>query len=246
MPTKLNLIGQKFGKLTVIEAAPNRGGRTYWLCQCECGNKKEICTDSLRSGNTKSCGCLKKETLAENNKKRIIDLTGQKFGKLTVIKQVESYRGHSAWLCQCECGNTKIVNSNELKNGDTLSCGCLRSSFAEKFIEKILKENNILYKKEFTFDDLVNEKGNKYKFDFAIFDNFNNLKYIIEYDGEQHFLYKSDNYYTDTLKERQDKDKIKNDYCLKNNIPLYRIPYWEKNNLSLELITSEKYLIKKL
>lgn len=169
MPAKLNLINQKFGRLTVIGPAPNRGKRTYWLCQCECGNTKEILTDSLRNGNTLSCGCLHKEKMVELCKSKTINLIGQKFGLLTVVEQVESYRNHSAWLCQCECGNTKIVNSVELKRGDTLSCGCLRSSFGEKAIEKILKDNNILYKKEYTFEDLTNERGNKLKFDFAVF-----------------------------------------------------------------------------
>lgn len=245
MPARIDLTGQKFGKLTVLEKAQSKNGRTYWLCQCECGNKKEIQTDLLRNGKTKSCGCYKRENIIKLNKNRIIDLTGQKFGKLTVIKQVESYRDHSAWLCQCECGNTKIVNSVELKNNDTLSCGCLRSSFGEKSIERILKENNILYKKEYTFDDLINENGNKLKFDFAIFEN-NNLKCLIEYDGEQHYLYKTDNFWKDTLKKRQERDIIKNNYCLENNILLYRIPYWEKNNLSLNILFEDKYLIKKL
>ena len=56
---------------------------------------------------------------------------GKRFGQLTVIKGVESYRGHSAWLCECDCGNTVIVNSVELNRGDTLSCGCLQSSYGE-------------------------------------------------------------------------------------------------------------------
>lgn len=244
MPPKINLKGQRFGKLVVLEEAPNRGKRTYWLCQCDCGNIKEIQTDSLRSGRTQSCGCLHKENTTISNKKRIIDLTGQKYGKLTVIKQVESFRGHSAWLCQCECGNQKIINSVELKNGQTLSCGCLRSSFGEEKIEKILKENNIIYKKEYSFDDLLSEKKKKLKFDFVIFNKKNEIQCIIEYDGEQHYLEKTNNFWSDTLEKRQQRDKIKNEYCIKNNIILYRIPYWEKDNLSLELIFSDKYKIK--
>ena len=41
-------IGQKYGQLTVIEKAPSRNGRGYWLCQCDCGNKKEIRSDALK------------------------------------------------------------------------------------------------------------------------------------------------------------------------------------------------------
>lgn len=84
----------------------------------------------------------------------------------------------------------------ELKKGDTLSCGCLRSSFGEEKIEKILKENNLFYKKEYSFFDLLSDKNNKLKFDFVIFsDNtYKEILYIIEYDGEQHYLNKTNNF----------------------------------------------------
>lgn len=52
----------------------------------------------------------------------------------------------------------------------------------------ILNENNITYERQFKFDDLVNNNGNKLKFDFAILDNDGKLKYLIEYDGAQHFI----------------------------------------------------------
>ena len=226
MPKKIDLTGQIFGRLTVIEPAQNKNNKTYWLCKCECGNTKIVSTSSLRSNRCQSCGCLHKEITAKTNKERIIDLTGQTFGKLTVIKQVESYRGHSAWLCQCECGNTKIVNSVELKNGDTLSCGCLRNSMGEEIIEKILIDNNISYLKEYSFSDLLSDKNKPLKFDFAIFtDNTHSkLQYLIEYDGEQHYLKKADKIFSDTLDGRQYKDNLKNKYCLNNNILLYRIP----------------------
>nr|DAI30801.1 MAG TPA: PVL ORF-50-like family [Caudoviricetes sp.] len=59
-----------------------------------------------------------------------IDLTGQRFGRLTVIKRVENKqlkngRQKVQWLCQCDCGNTKIVTSEQLKSGHTNSCGCI-------------------------------------------------------------------------------------------------------------------------
>lgn len=57
-------------------------------------------------------------------KMRLIDLTGQKFGKLTVIQKTKSKNKRTMWLCKCECGNKKIIGGNELKNGITKSCGC--------------------------------------------------------------------------------------------------------------------------
>ena len=243
MPKKLNLIGQRFGRLLVIAPAENIKNRTYWLCQCDCGNQKICCTDSLRSGRLQSCGCLRTETAHKNGMSQLKDLTNQRFGKLTVIKYAGSQRKRSAWLCECDCGKQVIVNQMELSHGDTLSCGCLKSSFGELQIEKILQQNNIKYQKEYSFKDLVSENNIPLRFDFAIFDDKNNLIKLIEYDGEQHFLNKTDNFWTDTCQKRQSRDKIKNNYCISHGIPLYRIPYWEKNNLTLDLIFNKKYLI---
>ena len=54
-----------------------------------------------------------------------IDLTGMRFGRLTVLSQVGKTKRGSVWLCQCDCGKTKKVNGAELRSGDTQSCGCL-------------------------------------------------------------------------------------------------------------------------
>jgi hypothetical protein len=55
------------------------------------------------------------------------NLLGQKFARLLVIAEAEPVgaRRRSAWLCQCDCGNTKVIKADELKSGDTKSCGCL-------------------------------------------------------------------------------------------------------------------------
>lgn len=60
MPAPLNITGQRFGKLVALKKVESRKGNTYWLCQCDCGNQKEIQTSHLTSGLTKSCGCLNK------------------------------------------------------------------------------------------------------------------------------------------------------------------------------------------
>ena len=61
--TPLNITGQRFGRLTVIERAPSvRPGRSRWLCLCDCGNKKSILLDTLRAGRARSCGCLQRES----------------------------------------------------------------------------------------------------------------------------------------------------------------------------------------
>ncbi len=55
---KLNLTGQRFGRLTVVGPAENVGERTAWLCRCDCGQSVVVKTCRLRTGHTKSCGCL--------------------------------------------------------------------------------------------------------------------------------------------------------------------------------------------
>ena len=134
MPNKLNLIGQKYGRLTVIsEAEPHitaSGTRqTQWNCVCECGNKVIIKTANLRSGNTQSCGCFCKENIASQAKQRTIDLTGKRFGSLIVVcedKTRNTPKKH--WICKCDCGKITSVSGNNIRQGVTTSCGCRRSA----------------------------------------------------------------------------------------------------------------------
>ncbi len=60
---KLDLTGEKYGRLTVLTPAENIGRRTAWLCRCECGKETVVLTSRLRSGHTKSCGCAFQHTV---------------------------------------------------------------------------------------------------------------------------------------------------------------------------------------
>jgi hypothetical protein len=74
MGTFIDLTGSAFGKLIVISRAKNKGKETRWICRCECGNSKEIYGIALKSGHTKSCGCIAKETAS--NKAKIHGMFG--------------------------------------------------------------------------------------------------------------------------------------------------------------------------
>lgn len=94
MPAPQNLIGVKFGRLTVISLGETRNKKRYWHCQCECGKTTEVTTSKLNSGWTRSCGCLATETTIANNKKYPRDghpihgMSGHKLdGVLKAIKQ---------------------------------------------------------------------------------------------------------------------------------------------------------------
>lgn len=248
MPKKIDLSNTETEYFYILTPAPNKGGRTQWNCICKrCGNPCIIPTGSLRntSRKTQSCGCLQRDLLAQRNKDNYKDLTGKRFGHLVCLEYKGSMRGHSAWLCKCDCGRTIITDSGSLWVGRNTSCGCAKVSIGEKNIETILLENNIHYKKEYTFSDLVSNNNVPLRFDFAILDDNNQVIRLIEYDGEQHFQRKADLVFSDTLEGRQEKDNLKNQYCLIHNIPLIRINYHEKNHITLDMLMTDKnYLVK--
>ena len=114
---QINLTGKEFGRLTAIKAVGNDKWKSIrWFCVCSCGKEVIVNGGDLRSGYTKSCGCL-----------RMLNLVGEKFGRLTVKKFVgiNNVSGNTKWLCKCECGNEKVVQARHLRSGGIKSCGCL-------------------------------------------------------------------------------------------------------------------------
>jgi len=109
---RLDLVGQRFGKLRVISYA----GKRRWLCRCDCGEQSHPVTCSLRSGATRSCGCSQTSYTPD------VDIVGRRFGKLLVLK----YAGRSKWLCRCDCGATSTPGTWNLHRGVVHSCGCLQ------------------------------------------------------------------------------------------------------------------------
>lgn len=229
----INEIGNTYGYLTVIERAPNnKDGRAMWKCRCKCGNEVTVLGKHLRSGNTKSCGCYQKERATQSNLQRGGDLTGKRFGKLVVLEEAgfikkSNGRNSRLWKCQCDCGNICYVQHVYLISGDTKSCGCIRSQ-GEAEIEVLLKEKNISYQKEYEFNDLIDILP--LRFDFAIFDKNNNLKCLIEFQGEQHWQV-SNGFYNEKVVEH---DLLKKEYCKKNKIPLYYLYYKNRNKIQVE------------
>lgn len=117
-----DLSGQRFGKLTAIKRVKDANGKYKWLCQCDCGNIKLVNAGHLRAGTTKSCGC---SAIKDMQEKLTIDMTGKKFGKLTVIGQDSNWNGKGVhWLVKCECGNTKSFTGYYLRTWKPKSCGC--------------------------------------------------------------------------------------------------------------------------
>lgn len=124
-----DMTGKRFGLLTVVRfdkkvETPGGARHYYWLCKCDCGKETTVGAANLRSGNTTSCGCVRRQSEIQRGKQRFIDLTGQKFGKLTVLGVADKQGEKHRWRCQCECGQETVVFGDNLKRGRTGSCKC--------------------------------------------------------------------------------------------------------------------------
>lgn len=212
--------GERHGNLTVVKMSSERtkDKAILWECLCDCGNTTLIRASNLNS--TKRCGkCFKGK-----------DISKQRFGKLTAIKYHHTTSSKkSVWECRCDCGAITLVNLSDLTSGKTQSCGCIKSK-GEDTISQLLIKNNIVFEKQKTFTTCVFSETNA----LAIFDFYVDNKYIVEYDGIQHFKALGGWNNEETLQKTQYRDKIKNQWCKTNNIPLIRIPYTHLSNLSIE------------
>ena len=230
----IDMLNKTYNYYTVIDGPMRKNNKLYWLCRCKCGTEKWVYGGNLRNGTTKSCGCYKNDILIQNNiKRQTLDLTNKQFGKLIAIELTDkrSADGRVIWKCQCECGNITYIDSHSLQEGKTKSCGCLVWT-GEYTIQKLLENNNIEFEIQKTFPNCkFLDTGYEAKFDFFI-----NNKYIIEYDGQQHYYYKNNNTWNNkqNFDKVQEHDKYKNNWCKENNIPLIRIPYTQLQNLKLE------------
>lgn len=233
----IDMTGQVFNRVTILERYKIPGmstnNKTLWKCHCSCGNDFITSRHNLITGSTQSCGCLKKERTHEATFK---DLTGLRVGRLTVIKQSDRPCGNwdRYWYCNCDCGakNVEIVGSS-LRQGTTLSCGCLRSK-GEFKISQILSENNISFEKEYT-PNFTMITGGYPHFDFAILNKNGSIAYLIEYQGEQHYMEQPRGFFNQqNLDDIKIRDKEKKQYCEDNNIPLIYINYKQYKTLSLQ------------
>lgn len=215
-----NAIGKRYGKLLILDDYPSEKGRIL-LCQCDCGNIITKYKTQITSGHTKSCGCYQKEMVSSQNTKNWNGYVSQ-YGIELLEPSYKDKEGKWYWKCKCFCGNEFVALPAKIASGHTSSCGCKKISSKERLIKKFLDDNNVQYIQQYS----IKECRFKYplKFDFAIFEN-QILKSLIEFDGEQHF--RPVEYFggIESFQKTQKRDHIKNEYCKKNNIPLYRIRY---------------------
>lgn len=208
-----------------------QAGHKNWLCwntrindvygSVEVYNFTSLHSNGINSN--KVSRCYANLEISRNDWK--VDLTKKEFGYIKVLQETGRRQTGDArveWLCHCNaCKKDFIKDSHSLPK--MVSCGCLNQYSNEVvLIRKILEENHIKYKQEFSFEDC--KDINPLPFDFVIEDS-KGKAYLLEYDGEQHF--KSVEHWGGLEKTRA-HDLQKNHYCFKNNIRLIRIPYGAK------------------
>lgn len=241
--TKPFNIGEKIGYFTIVKQADGYLGKgAYWHVVCRCGTEKVVQSEALRNGTVVSCGCYHKEIIREKN---LIDLSGKRFGYLTVLKLSDNQlHDELYWTVRCDCGTIKDVSGHSMKMGNTVSCGCKKRSVGEMMIDQILITNEIVFKPEYIFTDLTSKKNGYLRFDFAILDTEKSPIRLIEFDGLQHS--KPINYFggEDSFQTLKENDSLKNQYALSHNIPLVRIPYLKKNSITIEDLLGDQFLIK--
>ena len=244
-------IGNKNNKLTVCDRAPNtKSKKTRVICLCDCGKYTVINYQDFKSGKVKSCGCLSNELKAERCKKTAINFSSKDKNInpfYEYIRPTERRENHQVvWEIKCrKCGKHYFAAPGELigeRNHRSNPCQCWKKySIGVQKIINILNENNIEYEMEKKFDTCLSQKSFVLPFDFFL----TKENILIEYDGEQHFKI-CFGQTEEKLKKQKENDFIKNSWCLKNNIPLIRIPYTHLKDLALKdlLLKTTTFLIK--
>lgn len=228
------LIGTKSGRLFIEKSYDENN----FLCKCDCGKEFTVDKASVFSGNTQSCGCSRKETLLKNQEEKYNAFIGTKVNMLTVDNCY--YKNNTFWFdCTCDCGKKTTKQATKVASKYYCSCGCVKSS-AEEAFEQILIKNNIKYAREYKFVNCRDKMA--LPFDFAIFNEFDELLGVVELNGRQH--YTIGGWSTkEHLEYVQKHDRIKYRFCCDAGIPLLVIPYQYYGELEKFLKTSDFWQI---
>lgn len=121
-----DMIGERYGKLTIIGFTTVERGRQKCICKCDCGNETLASYSELIDGHKKSCGCLRVRAIDKYSY-----LVGQRINDWTVLELLDNRKGGIA-VCRCECGTIKEVWIPNLVSGYTKDCGCGRKQMLSR------------------------------------------------------------------------------------------------------------------
>ena len=225
-----NMTGRICGYLTITRRTNKKIGGSYvWECECKCGNVCEVSGSCLRSGNTKSCGCLNKEM----SKKLAKNVSKQIFGYLKAINPTKRRdKGRNViWECECRCGNICEVSLLKLTTGHVTSCGCRIISNLYENTKQILLDLSVeIFQEEYSIPQKFFSLGNKkstLRLDLLVI--YRDKFIAIECQGRQH--YEPITYFGGEkgYKAQVERDFLKKQYLQALNIPLIEVRYDEKN-----------------
>lgn len=212
-------------KIILLDQYTNRRNKLTFQCS-KCNHIWKTTTDCTIRQKEKCPACSKKDTSAGRALSHDEFLKRIKYIHGDNISILSNYSTKSAKvIAQCsKCTHQWNVYAAGLMNGT--GCPLCKLSKGERKIDKTLKDANLFYQRQFTFNNLRSNKGHLLPFDFAVFKE-DNLEYLIEYDGEQHFI--SSKFFggEEKLKKVLLGDMIKDTYCKVNDIKLIRISYNE-------------------
>lgn len=245
--------GDMFGVWKVLEANvinPNTKNKAYInknvYSKCLCTNCNEtiryILNYELQKYSEKKCLKCTNHEKAKPFQPKI----GERFGMLEIIGDGGYTDERHYSICKCDCGNVVRKKDNNLKSGFTISCGCQKSK-GELNIETILKQHNITYSNDVVLESFYKDTNRKLRFDFVIYNENGSINRIIEFDGRQHIFGPDTTFWNrkyESLEIIQERDKLKNNWCIKNNYILIRIPYTKVNNITFEDLFSNKFQVK--
>lgn len=119
MPRALDLAGQKFGKLTVLERlGKNDRGHYIWRCRCDCGNYVDAVGYAVKNGSWQSCGKCGKRPV-----ERAVNIAGQVVGDYMAVERIGTYGTSAKWRCVCTtCGSEKEQGAYQFRIGKRASC----------------------------------------------------------------------------------------------------------------------------
>lgn len=177
-----SLVGNKYGKLTVIEQAETTAaGHRRWLCSCDCGGTAIVESCNLTKGHTTSCGCVKSP-----------DLTGKVFGRLTVLGRSDKRYRRGArttpmWECRCECGNVVYRLTDMLKNSDISMCQTCAKNYA---LESCWANAGFVDGTQLSKIQVTTEKSNNLSGVRGVYFNSKKGLYTaaITFQGKRHYL----------------------------------------------------------
>lgn len=185
---------------------------------CDCGYEFRLrCNDITKGKWCANCA---------NRRKIDNDYVDMKLKDRNIVRIGNYKNARVKLLFKCNTCNNNFESSWDSICNKNTGCSICCASKGETAISDYLSNEKLNFEREYSFKGLVGISGGNLRFDFAIF--IDDEIRLVEYDGIFHYEKQYDD---DGFQTIQTHDKIKNEYCIKNNIKLLRIPYWDFDNI---------------